>query len=166
MPFWRNYYHLVWATKERKPLITADVEPVLKRYLRLKSAELKIGVYALDGWTDHLHMVVTVPPKLAISDAVKNLKGASAHYLNTKSHVGEKFVWQRGYGVLTVSQKSLAVAISYVQKQKEHHQNNTDNSWLERVDPGDDGPTVTLYPDQNIVREDQSPYITDDPFPF
>jgi putative transposase len=58
MPFWRAYYHLVWATKDRAELIGPEVEETLFRYLVNKAAELNVRVYAINGWFDHVHMVV------------------------------------------------------------------------------------------------------------
>lgn len=131
MSFWRLYYHLVWATKNREPSITPEVELKLYPYLLKKAAELEIGVYALNGWNDHVHMIVSIPPKLAVANAVKNLKGASAHYLNHESLLGGTFIWQRGYGVLSVGERQKPIAIAYVESQKEHHKQGTTNVWLE-----------------------------------
>ena len=115
MSFWRLYYHLVWATKNREPFITTELEPKLYSYLLKKAAELEIGVYALNGWVDHIHMVVSIPLKLAVADAVKNLKGASAHYLNHEGTLGGNFIWQRGYGALRVGERQKSIAIAYVE---------------------------------------------------
>ena len=82
MTFWRNYYHLVWATKNREPFIEAVLEKPLYGYLIRKAAELGMYVYASGGWYDHIHLIAAIPPKLSVADAVKNLKGASSHYIN------------------------------------------------------------------------------------
>ena len=82
MSFWRNYYHLTWATKNRLPLIQTEFEKQLYSYMVKKAAELNVFVYAIDGTEDHTHVVVAVPPKHRIADVVKTLKGASAHYVN------------------------------------------------------------------------------------
>ena len=67
MPFWRAYYHLVWRTKNRESLITEAVELTLFPYLINRAVENGMHVYALNGWTDHVHMVATIPPKLAVA---------------------------------------------------------------------------------------------------
>jgi putative transposase len=81
MPFWRIYYHLVWATQDRQPFITSALEPHLFAYLVRKATEQDAYVYAIDGWSDHIHLIVSIPPKVAVADFVKRLKGASAHDL-------------------------------------------------------------------------------------
>ena len=140
MPFWRTYYHLVWATKNRTEIIDANTENVLYPYLHGECRELGVRVYAANGWVDHVHLVTSIPPKLAVAVVVKNLKGASSHYLNHTVRLPDHFAWQRGYGVFTLGQSQLARAIAYVRKQKEHHRQQTTNAWLERVDAFDEGP--------------------------
>lgn len=53
-----NVFYLVWATKDRAELIGPEVEETLFRYLVNKAAELNVRVYAINGWFDHVHMVV------------------------------------------------------------------------------------------------------------
>jgi len=73
MTFWRNYYHLVWATKNREHLITAELEKALYAYIVSKADEIGIIVYAINGWYDHTHLVGAIPPKLAVAEVVKKL---------------------------------------------------------------------------------------------
>jgi REP element-mobilizing transposase RayT len=161
MSFWRLYYHLVWATKNREPTITPNLESKLYPYLLKKAAELDVRVYALNGWLDHVHMVVSIPPKLAVADVVKNFKGASAHYLNQETASNEAFIWQRGYGVLSVGERQKSIAIAYVQSQKEHHKNTTTNAWLERCVDIDEGPSdsvTALSAVASSIRDQQEIY--------
>jgi putative transposase len=148
MPFWRTYYHLVWATKNRAHLIQPDVEARLYPYLISKARELEVRVYAINGWTDHTHLVTSIPPKHAIAYVVKRLKGASSYDLNHSWPGEEPFNWQRGYGVFTLGESQLDRAIAYVQNQKQHHQQQTTNSWLERTNEFDEGP-----PDEGLIAD-------------
>lgn len=140
MPFWRTYYHLVWATKKRAPLIQPHIEPRLFAYLVNKAKELGVFVYVINGWVDHVHMIVAIPPKHAVAYVVKRLKGASAFDLNQSGALDEHFTWQRGYGVFTLGERQLATAEAYVRNQKEHHHQQSTNKWLERTDEFDEGP--------------------------
>lgn len=146
MSFWRTYYHLVWATKNREHFITADVERQLFAYLVRKASELGIYVYAIGGWYDHVHVVGSIPPRLAVAQAVKHLKGSSSHYINQTI---SPFAWQRGYGVLTLGESQRPKAVAYVQNQKKHHEQKTANAWLERYTEFDEGP-----PDFGILIDD------------
>ena len=74
MPYCQLYYHLVWATKERQPLLAGDREPVVYDFLRAKACGLGGFVYALNGTEDHVQLVVSIPPRLALSDFVGQVK--------------------------------------------------------------------------------------------
>jgi REP element-mobilizing transposase RayT len=125
MALWRLYYHLVWATKEREPLISGAREPILYGYIVRKADALSCIVHAINGTPDHIHIVASVPPILAISSFVKVIKGSSAHYLNQASSSANNFGWQAGYGVFSLGQKQLERAIAYVHNQKIHHAEGT-----------------------------------------
>jgi len=126
MPLWKLYYHLVWATHERLPLITPMREKTLYQYFHGKSDALGAYLHAVGGIDNHVHLIVSIPPKLAIADFVRLLKGSSSHYLNT-SHPDPscKFKWQQEYGVFSLGSKQLDFAIAYAQNQKHHHSNHT-----------------------------------------
>lgn len=158
MPFWRTYNHLVWATKNRDPIIDTNIEDRLFPYLIKKAGETAVNVYAINGWTDHIHLIVSIPPKWSVADVVKRLKGASAYYLNQAFERNERFTWQRGYGVLTLGERQRSTAGKYVNRQKEHHRQNTTNSWLERVYEFDDGPTAIEGSGDGSLREPAAHY--------
>ncbi len=80
MSYWRTFYHLIWSTKNREALITLDIEPRLFAYCVRKANELETMVHAINGWHDHVHMIVSVPPKVAIADLLHLIKGASSHF--------------------------------------------------------------------------------------
>jgi len=151
MTFWRLYYHLTWATKEREPFIQPEMEERLYGYTIRKAAEFGVYVYAVNGWFDHVHVVAAIPPKIAVADVVKHLKGSSSHDINHEMNLEYQFQWQRGYGALSIGEKQRTAAIEYVLRQKEHHQQQTANIWLERADELDEGPS-----DMGIVLESVS----------
>ena len=134
MSLWRLYYHLVWATKKRQPLITSTLEPQLYRYIIGKSDALGCIVHAVGGIEDHIHLVVSIPPSLSIANFVKQIKGSSAHYLNHYCASPSSFKWQRGYGVFSLGEKQLDRAVAYVKRQKFHHAQRTAIASLENSD--------------------------------
>lgn len=139
MTFWRSYAHLVWATKNREPLIRPEFEDRLYVCMIDKAAELGCFVHAVNGVADHIHVVISIPPKHSVAWVVKNLKGSSSHFVNHVLAPGSPFAWQRGYGYLSLGESQCERAIAYVQNQKQHHRLNTTNNWLERMDDeGDD----------------------------
>jgi REP element-mobilizing transposase RayT len=124
-------------------MISPAIEDRLYAYLTNKAAELGVRVYAINGWFDHVHLVVSVPPKHGIAYVVQRFKGASAHDLNQTGGLDYQFVWQRGYGALTFGETQKSIAVGYVERQKEHHQRQTTNGWLERYAEFDEGPDDT-----------------------
>jgi REP element-mobilizing transposase RayT len=139
--FWRLYYHFVWATKERNPIITADCEIKLHQYMIGKADALKCIVHAINGTEDHVHIIASIPPTLSISDFVKNIKGSSAHHMNHALLSSPKsFAWQAGYGVFSLGSKQLDQAITYVQNQKVHHAEGSIIKSLEQETNDDDMP--------------------------
>lgn len=66
-----GFYHIVWATKNREPLITPAIEAVIFPIVRDKSTELECHLFAINGVADHVHIAVNIPPKLAVSEWVR-----------------------------------------------------------------------------------------------
>jgi putative transposase len=163
MAFWRLYYHIVWATKDREHLIQPEIEHRLYPYMVNKAAELGVFVYAINGWYDHTHLVVSIPPKLAVADIVKRLKGASSHDLNHGGvpDLDRPFAWQRGYGALSLGERQRPIAETYVANQKQHHARHTANPWLERDNELDEGPSdigIAPEPLSGMIREPEANY--------
>mgnify|MGYP001588875424 CR=1 FL=1 len=143
MAFWRLYYHLIWATKERHPLIPSEIEPMIYGYIIGKTHALGCIIHAIGGTENHLHLAASIPPKLSIADFVKGIKGSSAHYLNHDlTNSLPQFGWQRGYGVFSLGGKQLDKAVAYVRNQKTHHQQSTTILALEQDNHEDDGPAA------------------------
>ena len=135
MAFWHTYYHLVWATKERQPLITSEKETELYNYIIHKADNLNCIIHAVGGIEDHIHLVASIPPSLSIADFVKDIKGSSAHLLNKNSRLSTNsisFSWQRGYGLFSLGSKQLKQAVFYVQNQKNHHSQGSAIAILEK----------------------------------
>ncbi len=135
--FYKLYYHIIWATKKRLPLITPEIEELIKRYIPKKIIEYSGRQLALNMVEDHIHLLVSIPPKISIADFVHKIKGSSSYYINTAQ--GEKsFYWQSGYGVLSLSEKGIPFVKQYIDNQKQKHQNNDLVDILEHI-PEDDG---------------------------
>ena len=167
MAFWRLYYHVVWATKNREDLIDAEIEAQLHGYIIGKAQELGVRVYAINGWHDHMHLLVSIPPKHAVAYVVKTLKGGSSYHLNQTDRLDRQFAWQRGYGALSLGQRQVPMAESYINDQKEHHESHSTNAWLERYTELDEGPDEAVSPPEpGLVREARPTYEPGSEPPF
>lgn len=130
----RTYYHFVWATWDRAPLLQGEVERHVYALIRQQCEALKCQVHALGGVEDHVHLVVSLPRTLCIADFMEAVKGGSSRALNEAAlERGEGFKWQGGYGMLTVSQSDLKRVVGYAEGQTEHHRNGTLWPGSERV---------------------------------
>jgi putative transposase len=139
MSFWRCYYHLVWTTKNREPLITASVESILFPLIRAKGLEVGGEVLAVNGVADHVHVAATIPPKMAVARWMKIVKGASSYEINSRfPNTPAPFRWQQGYGVLTFGLKNLDMVLAYITHQKDHHANGQLQRYLEHVGDSDE----------------------------
>ena len=130
MPYWQLFYHIVWATKNRERLLTPELEPLAHEFLRTKAMGLDTTVFALNGMPDHVHLVVSIPPKLAVATFIGQLKGASSTRLS--KHY-PPFAWQEEYGAFSFDKKRLPHYVKYVEGQKTHHTEGTLIAALEQV---------------------------------
>jgi putative transposase len=136
MPLWRLFYHLVWATHNRQPLISPAHEKILYPHIKGKVDFLECKLHAIGGIEDHIHLIVSIPPKLSISDFAKRIKGSSARYLNQElAEDNYKFAWQHEYAVFSLGEQRLEWAIAYVKNQKQHHLTEELVKILERTEP-------------------------------
>jgi putative transposase len=144
--YWRLHYHLVWATDERRPTIDAGNTAAIHHAVYGKAQELGIILHAVGGVADHLHVVASVPPKLALADCVGKLKGASSHAVNLGRPGAATFRWQAGYGALSVGGRALPQVVAYVHDQAIHHQKHSTIGVYERMTDSDDGVPVLVEP--------------------
>jgi putative transposase len=135
MPYWRLFYHFVWGTRNREPLIAPEWENSLHNVIAAKATELGAFVHAVGGIEDHVHLVVSVPPKIALSTFIGQVKGNSSHFVNHGLDVDIPFTWQAEYGVVSFGGKRLDTVVRYVKNQRKHHANGTTIAMLERIVP-------------------------------
>jgi putative transposase len=129
--YYKLFYHFTWATRNRLPLITSNVESVLLRYLRNKCLEFGYKLLALNCTEDHVHLLLELTPTIVLADVAKKLKGSSAHFINKESGQGETLYWQDGYGVLTLREGDVPGVAIYIKNQKHHHQTGKLSEHLE-----------------------------------
>jgi len=142
-----NYYseinlHVVWHTKNSLPLLTPTVEPATHRALQKRLIDTPdVFVHEIGGTETHVHVAVTIPPTLTISEWIGKLKGGTSHDVNQQMGRRERVLqWQAGYGVVSFGTGDLEWVTAYVRGQREHHGRGTAHDRLERITQYDDGP--------------------------
>jgi putative transposase len=119
----RLFYHLVWTTRERKPLLDAAAVGFLERYLRAVARQEHARVLALGAVRTHVHVLLEASTTTALPRLVQRFKGGSSALINREGHTrGTAPVrWARGYAIHTVGERGLLAARAYVEGQAGHH---------------------------------------------
>lgn len=119
------WIHAIWATKERMPLIHANVENKIHQFIASQLSELGCSVSIINGMPDHLHCLFLLSPQKSIAEVMKQIKGSSSHFINQQNLVADKFAWQTGYAAYSVSASVVEKVVEYIRNQKTHHQKKT-----------------------------------------
>lgn len=119
------YVHLVWSTWDRLPLLDEDTRQRIYKLFISECKKLNAEVLAIGGMSDHIHVLIRIPPTISVSELVKQLKGSSSHFANhTGGKLGE-FKWQGGYCAVSVSMSLIPAVRAYISMQEEHHREGT-----------------------------------------
>ena len=122
----RLFYHFVWSTWERTPLLTGEVEAKAYAVIRAQSAAMNIKVLAIGGIADHVHVLVSMPAVRDLPLFIKSVKGVSSRTLNQiYGKPTWSFKWQGRYGAITVSPSHMGKLTRYILNQKQHHADGT-----------------------------------------
>ncbi|MGE5725186.1 MAG: IS200/IS605 family transposase, partial [Acidobacteriota bacterium] len=104
--------HCVFSTRERRPLISAELQAKLWRYLSGIARGHKINLLECGGTTNHLHVLLVLPADMPLSKAVQTLKANSSRWLGDH---GIDFAWQEGYAAFSVSASQVSSVREYIQ---------------------------------------------------
>ena len=117
-------YHLVWCTKYRRSVLTDGIDEDCKNILLEIAKEYKFTILAMEVMPDHIHLLVSIPPKYSVSQFMGYLKGKSAlmifdKHANLKYKYGNRHFWAEGYYVSTVGLNEATIR-KYIQEQEAH----------------------------------------------
>ena len=121
--FIKSHFHVVFSTvvfstKERRKIISEDVQPFLWSYIAGICRNQKMVSVAVGGVDDHVHLLFHLPATLTLSKAVAVVKANSSKWMNEH---GRKFAWQEGYSAFSANASNLERIALYIRGQKEHH---------------------------------------------
>jgi putative transposase len=116
--FTKNHQHIVFSTAERRRIIEKTFQPKLWAYLAGICRNHGIFVRAIGGVEDHVHLLIEIPPTLAVAKVVLTLKSNSSKWIN---ETGRKFSWQKGYAAFSVSASNVRTVENYVNNQEVRH---------------------------------------------
>ena len=136
---WRCQYHIVFAPKYRRQIIYGKYRAEIGKILRTICERNGIEIIEANACPDHIHMLVSIPPKLSVSKFMGILKGKSSlmifdRFANLKYKYTNRHFWARGYYVDTVGRNKNAIA-KYTQNQLQEDKISDQISMKEYLDP-------------------------------
>ena len=136
---WNCKYHIVFAPKYRRQVIYGKIKADIGIMLRKLCEYKQVEIIEAEACKDHIHMLVSIPPKYSVSQIMGYLKGKSSlmifeKYANMKYKYGNRHFWCRGYYVDTVGRNKKAIA-EYICNQLQEDVSYDQMSLVEYVDP-------------------------------
>ena len=121
--FFSLHYHIVFSTKERRPLINVEWRTRLHSYLGGIIRGMNGVAESVGGVADHVHLLASLRPVHCVADVLRDLKKDSTNW--AKHHFDRNFVWQEGYAAFTVSPLATDAVRKYIANQETHHQKHS-----------------------------------------
>jgi putative transposase len=127
-------YHIVYATKERAPIITRTLRPRLHEYLGGTVRGLGGIALEINGTNDHVHILAKLRPTISVSEFLSKLKSSSSGW--AKRQTAGRFGWQARFGAFTISESQVERMRRYIRNQEEHHRKLSFEEELKALLPG------------------------------
>ena len=136
---WNCKYHIVFAPKYRRQIIYGKIKAEIGKILRMLCERKGVEIIEAEACADHIHMLVSIPPKLSVSEFMGYLKGKSSlmifdKFANMKYRYGNRQFWCRGYYVDTVGRNKKAIA-EYIRNQLSEDKQYEQLTMKELIDP-------------------------------
>jgi len=136
---WNCKYHIVFAPKYRRQIIYGKLKADIGKILRTLCERKGVTIHEAEACPDHIHMLVSIPPKISVADFMGYLKGKSSlmifdRYANLKYRYGNRKFWCRGYYVDMVGRNKKAIE-EYIRNQLKEDKEYEQLTMSEVVDP-------------------------------
>ena len=130
-------YHVVWVTKYRKPILQGQVALRARELIRQTCATMEVYIVSGHVSVDHVHLLVSVPPQIAVSELVQRLKGRSSRRLldefgELKRQYWGGHLWARGYFAVSTGNVTDEIIKQYIESHKDFPSDNDGNF---QIDP-------------------------------
>ena len=136
---WRCQYHIVFAPKYRRLAIYGQIKKDIGQILRRLCKQKGVEIIEAEACPDHIHMLISIPPRYSVSQIMGYLKGKSSlmifdRHANLKYKYGDRHFWARGYYVDTVGRNKKQIQ-EYIRHQLEEDRIADQISIKEFIDP-------------------------------
>jgi putative transposase len=119
------YIQVVFAVEDRASLIRPEFKQDLYKFMTGVIRQDKQKLIAINGMSDHVHLLIGLKPDIALSDLVRDVKAKSSKLVNERRLVKGKFRWQEGFGAFSYGHSQLDTIGRYIQNQEQHHAKRT-----------------------------------------
>jgi REP element-mobilizing transposase RayT len=117
----RVLVHVIFSTKNRRNLITPEIEPELFPYMAAISRNHEAPILAINGTANHVHSVVSLSKNIALAGLLEVVKKDSSKWIKKQSALFRDFHWQAGYGGFSIGESQLRTVKDYIARQKVKH---------------------------------------------
>jgi REP element-mobilizing transposase RayT len=127
----RIYFHIVWTTRNRAPLLDAGLASFLCRFLRQVARQERAHILEIGMVTTHVHLLARAHPMVDVARLLQRLKGASSAIAGKERHstTGTELKWSKGYAIHSVSGRNLDPVRKYLREQSIHHPREVIEGW-------------------------------------
>jgi len=113
--------HVIFSTKDRLPILDADLRPRLHAYLATVVRNADCECFRVGGIADHVHLAIRLNRTTTIAKLMEEIKTSSSKWIKTQTPHLSKFAWQEGYGVFSVGPADREALLHYIDTQEAHH---------------------------------------------
>jgi len=121
MSFVKIWVHLVFSTKNREGLLPKEIRYEVHKHIMENCKEKNIFLQAINGYTEHLHCLISLGKDQSIAQVAQLVKGESSFWINRNQLIPVKFMWQDDYYAVSVSESRVATVVNYIKNQEIHH---------------------------------------------
>ncbi|MAT56838.1 MAG: transposase [Ignavibacteriae bacterium] len=131
MSWIRIWVHLVFSTKNREPFLLKSVKASIIDHIKENAKSKNIWIDEINGWNDHIHILISLGKDQSISKIAQLIKGESSNWINKNKLTKTHFAWQDDYWAVSLSESHLADLRNYILNQEIHHKKITFNEEVE-----------------------------------
>ena len=121
MSYVRIWVHLVFSTKNRHPYLTKNIRYKVQKHIIENCRNRSIFLQSINGFTDHMHCLISLNKDQSISKVAQLIKGESSFWINKNKLTEDPFMWQGDYYAVSVSESQINSVINYINNQETHH---------------------------------------------
>lgn len=121
MSYVRIWVHVVFTTKNHETTLAKEIRDRLIVHIKQNCVAKGILLDSIGGWSDHLHLLISLAREQNIANVMMLIKGESAHWLNQQKILRGRFSWQDDYFAISVSESQVERVRAYIANQEEHH---------------------------------------------